>query len=101
MLGREIDISLQLDRCLFFYVSRANRLVVSPTRFPVEISSESEMRGEEIAAGDVSSPEEGIRMLSDKVMVRQAVVVNHSQSCCISVAYCRELYRRGETFPME
>lgn len=102
MLVREIDISLQLDRCLFFfYVNRANRLVVSPTRFPVEISSESEMREEEIAAGDVSSPEEGIRMLSDKVMVRQAVVVNHSQSCCISVAYCREQYRRGETFPME
>ncbi|KAK2871314.1 hypothetical protein Q8A67_023841 [Cirrhinus molitorella] len=50
-----------------------------------EISSESEMRGEEIAAGDVSSPEEGIRILSDKVMVRQAVVVNHSQYCCISV----------------
>ncbi|KAL1266811.1 hypothetical protein QQF64_002486 [Cirrhinus molitorella] len=43
------------------------------------------MRGEEIAAGDVSSPEEGIRILSDKVMVRQAVVVNHSQYCCISV----------------
>ncbi len=101
LLGREIDISHQLDHCLFFfYVSRANRLV-SPTRFPVEISSESEMRGEEIAAGDVSSPEEGIRMLSDKVMVRQAVVVNHSQSFCISVSYWRELYRRGETFPME
>lgn len=60
---------------LFFYVSRSNRLVVSPTRFPLEISSESEMRGGGIAAGDVSSPEEGIRILSDKVMVRQAVVV--------------------------
>jgi len=85
LLGQEIDISLQLDRVFFFYGSRSNRLVVSPTRFPLEISSESEMWGEEIAAGDVSSPEEGIRILSDKVMVRQAVVVNHSQSCCISV----------------
>lgn len=75
-------ISYQLDRCLFFYVSRANRQ--SLTRFPVEISSKSDMRGEEIVAGDVSSPEGGIRMLSDKVMVRQAVVVNHSH-CCISV----------------
>lgn len=58
---------------------------MSPTRFPLEISSVCEMRGEEIAVGDVSSPEEGIRILSDKVMVRQAVVVNRSQSCCISV----------------
>lgn len=85
-MAQEIDVPLQLDRVFFFYGSRFNRLVVSPTRFPLEISSESEMRGEEIAAGDDNSPEEGIRILSDKVMVRQAVVVvNHSQSCCISV----------------
>lgn len=84
-MAQEIDVPLQLDCVFFFHGSRFNRLVVSPTRFPLEISSESEMRGKEIAAGDDSSPEEGIRILSDKVMVRQAVVVNHSQSCCISV----------------